>query len=158
DRDARERRLSDWEGIAAAAAASALAAGQPDRAVELLERGRAVLWAQVLQTRDDFAVLGERDPELCERLRGLAAALEAAGPAGEPALPQDAHETAERRIRLADEWDRLVEQARTLPGLAHFLRTPPLAELRRALPEGPVVMITAWQGRCDALIVSRTAL
>ncbi|MFE9746824.1 CHAT domain-containing protein [Saccharothrix saharensis] len=164
ERGARERRLDRWEGVATAGAAAALAAGRVDLAVELLEQGRSVLWSQALQTRDDASVLRERDPALHDRMRSVAAEMAAAAvdtpdvltptpPAGSAAdaarLDQD------RRIRLAEEWDRLLARARALPGLEHLLRVPPLAALRDGLPDGPVVLINVHDTRCDALVVRR---
>ncbi|MFT7840471.1 CHAT domain-containing protein [Saccharothrix sp. BKS2] len=165
ERGARERRLGRWQGLAAAGAAAAVEAGDPDRAVELLEQGRSVLWAQVLQTRTDMSVLHERDPALHDRLRAVAAELADAdapdGPTGlspvlAPGFPHDdaRHEQA-HRIRLAGEWDRLLARARALPGLAHLLRVPPLADLRDGLPDGPVVLLNLHERRCDALVVHR---
>ncbi|MFC6092234.1 CHAT domain-containing protein [Saccharothrix lopnurensis] len=165
ERGARERRLGRWQGLAAVGAAAAVVAGDPDRAVELLEQGRSVLWAQVLQTRTDMSVLHERDPALHDRLRAAAAELAGAGaPDGPTGLPpvlapgfphDDARHEQAHRIRLAGEWDRLLARARALPGLAHLLRVPPLADLRDGLPDGPVVLLNLHERRCDALVVHR---
>jgi CHAT domain-containing protein len=151
--------------VAAAGAAATLAAGDPDLAVELLEQGRSVLWSQVLQTRDDTSVLRERDPALYDRLRAVAADMATTGTLDAPTgmtpvlpggLPADAaRHDQERRIRLAEEWDRLLARARALPGLEHLLRVPPLAALRDGLPDGPVVLINVYDTRCDALVVRR---
>ncbi|MFD0201092.1 MULTISPECIES: CHAT domain-containing protein [Saccharothrix] len=167
----RERRLDQWDGFASAGAAAALEGGNPELAVELLEQGRSVLWSQALQTRDDTSELRERDPALYDRLRSVAAQLAGAGdveaptglspglptvPAVPAVLPADAarHEQ-DRRIRLAEEWDRLLARARALPGLEHLLSVPPLAALRDGLPDGPVVLINVYDVRCDALVVRR---
>ncbi|MCE6994978.1 CHAT domain-containing protein [Saccharothrix sp. S26] len=162
ERGARERRLDRWEGVASAGAAAALEAGEVELAVELLERGRSVLWSQALQTRDDASVLRARDPALHDRLRSVAAEMAAAdAPVGlTPALPTGlppdaARRDRDRRIRLAQEWDRLLARARALPGLEHLLRVPPLATLRDGLPDGPVVLVNVDDVRCDALVVRR---
>ncbi|MFF3726564.1 CHAT domain-containing protein [Streptomyces erythrochromogenes] len=54
DRADQERQLARraWAGVAADAAATALNAGRPELAVELLERGRAVVWAQSVGAPD----------------------------------------------------------------------------------------------------------
>ncbi|WP_157736829.1 CHAT domain-containing protein [Actinoalloteichus hoggarensis] len=163
ERGARERRLRIWEGLATEAAAAALSAGDADRAVELLEQGRSVLWSQTLQTRDDFSVLQERDPVLHDRLRAAATRLTAAadvdmpdgGGAPEP-WGDRGHQERFDRIRLAQDWDRLLAEARALPGLEYLLRVPPTATLRAGLPsDGPVVLVNVDRARCDALIVYR---
>ncbi|QXV57811.1 CHAT domain-containing protein [Amycolatopsis sp. TNS106] len=160
ERDARERRLTMWEGLARVAAAAALEAGDPGRAVELLEQGRSVLWSQALQTRDDLSMLRERDRALHDRLRAVAAKLAATTA---PDIPEAAATTdpwsdpSQRmqsdRIKLAEDWDRLLAEARALPGLEYLLRIPPLATLREGLPAGPVVLLNVDEARCDALIV-----
>ncbi|MFI0799177.1 CHAT domain-containing protein [Amycolatopsis lurida] len=160
ERDARERRLTMWEGLARVAAAAALEAGDPGRAVELLEQGRSVLWSQALQTRDDLSMLRERDLALHDRLRAVAAKLAATTA---PDIPEAAATTdpwsdpSQRmqsdRIKLAEDWDRLLAEARALPGLEYLLRIPPLATLREGLPDGPVVLLNVDEARCDALIM-----
>ncbi len=162
ERDARERRLTMWEGLARMAAAAALEAGDPGRAVELLEQGRSVLWSQALQTRDDLSMLRERDLALHDRLRAVATKLAATAV---PDIPEAAATTdpwsdpSQRmrsdRIKLAEDWDRLLAEARALPGLEYLLRIPPLATLREGLPDGPIVLLNVDEARCDALIVRR---
>ena len=48
DQATREHHLREWAGLASDAAAAAVAAGDPARAVELLEAGRSMLWTQAL--------------------------------------------------------------------------------------------------------------
>jgi hypothetical protein len=72
----RERHLADRTGLAGDAAATAVDGGAPDTAVQLLEQGRAVLHAQVLETRADFTTLQAAHPELAARASGLAALLD----------------------------------------------------------------------------------
>ncbi len=75
-RRTREERLRDWDGLAGVAAACSLNDRRPTEAVEVLEQGRSVLWAQLLQIRDDFASLRERDADMHVRLTKLALALD----------------------------------------------------------------------------------
>ena len=44
----RESQLGEWSGLASEAAAAAIGADEPVLAVELLEAGRSILWAQSL--------------------------------------------------------------------------------------------------------------
>ncbi|WP_169734132.1 CHAT domain-containing protein [Hamadaea tsunoensis] len=60
----------------------------------------------------------------------------------------------DRRMALAREWDGLVEQVRRLDGFEDFLEPPPLATLREAAAEGPVVIVNVSRWRCDALVVT----
>ena len=157
DRLTREGHLARWPGLAADAAAAAVAAGRPEQAVELLEQGRSVLWSQALQERVDLSALAEAAPETAARLAEIRNLLDAAasdsymspiGPGLDPGRQRD------ERARSAREWDELVIQVRRIPGFAHFLAPLPFAELRRAAVDGPVIVINTSVFRCDALVVS----
>lgn len=79
----REFGLGRFTGLAAQAASCALAAGEPDRAVALLERTRGLLIAEAVQRQDILTVLRAADPELAaefERTAARAAALGLAAP------------------------------------------------------------------------------
>ncbi|MFC5802605.1 hypothetical protein [Streptomyces formicae] len=60
--------LADYTGLATDAAACAIDAGRPARALELLEGGRAVMWKQLLRTRSDRTELHEVAPRLARRM------------------------------------------------------------------------------------------
>ncbi|MEO3809502.1 CHAT domain-containing protein [Sphaerisporangium sp. B11E5] len=145
----RRRHLTQWPGMARAAAEAAITAGRVTEAVELLELGRSILWSQTLRLRTDLTALERAAPELAARLAEIRHVLDA------PA--EDPDGTAGRRTRLAREWDDLVERVRGLDGFANFLRAVPYAELRRAADGGPVVIVNVGTGRCDALIVTSGA-
>lgn len=159
DRAVRERRLTAWPGVGSDAAAWAIRAGDPQRAVELLEQGRSVMWSQALQTRGDFAELHTVAPELGRRLDEVRSALDSSGPAlaAEPdrLLRED---SARSHRRLVERWDSLVDEVRQLPGLANFLSPTPFAELRRAADDGPVVLVNVSAYGCAALVLTVTGL
>jgi hypothetical protein len=73
-RRSREQFLIRTSGLAGNSAASALEAGDPDKAVELLEQGRAVLWAQALE-QSVAAGLAASHPAVAARLEEIATAL-----------------------------------------------------------------------------------
>jgi tetratricopeptide (TPR) repeat protein len=150
-RQDQERHLLDLVGVASDAAATALAAGRPERAVELLEQGRSVLWSQLLDLRTDFLALRGVRPDLAQRLEELRDGLE------EPAAKGDVDPTPatlDRRMALARQWDETVAEVRGLPGLADFLRPRPCAELLGAAAEGPIVIVNVSTVRCDALVMT----
>ncbi|MFI6761930.1 CHAT domain-containing protein [Micromonospora sp. NPDC050417] len=143
------------------AAACAIAAGRHDRAVELLEQGRGVLWAQLLDIRTDLTRLTQAHPELADRLSLCRARLEQ--PAGTLDGPHDASQQQyerETRHQAAYEYDRLVAQIRALPATAgfpepdQFLAPPRLSGL---LPpgDGHIVIVIVSQWGCDALALHR---
>lgn len=73
----QEGQLRDWPYLAAAAAAAAVRAGSPELAVELLERGRSVLWNQLLDTSSDLSRLEAAHPEMADEFRQLRGQLNA---------------------------------------------------------------------------------
>jgi tetratricopeptide (TPR) repeat protein len=159
-RPSRERLLQDWAGLAADAAGCAIAAEQPDRAVELLEQGRGVLWSQILETRTDLTQLQQVAPELATRLDEIRRELDRPAPTTPVAAITHASARSawlvDRQMTLADQWDELVDQVRALPGFGAFLRPPQVEQLRPAAADGPVVIVNISQWRCDALLVTDT--
>ncbi|MEE6257457.1 CHAT domain-containing protein [Plantactinospora sonchi] len=141
DRTGREKLLGEYPGLAPAAAASAIAAGSPERAVELLEQGRAVLWRQLLDARTDLTALRQAHPDLATRLDQVRRRLD------------DPAQDADERRRLADEWEHLLTRVRGLDGFARFLLPTPYPELAEGAEGGPVVIVNVSQARCDALVV-----
>jgi CHAT domain len=163
--DSRLRLLAEWASLAADATSCAIAAGQPERAVELLEHGRGVLWSQLLETRTDLTVLHEVAPELAIQLDEVRAALDPPRDILPPgAISEPGASTArvtDRQMALARRWDALVDQVRGLPEdrFKAFLRPPLAAELQHAAAgDGPVVVVNVGQWRCDALIVSEAGI
>lgn len=77
DRTTQETHLDQASDIATSAAACHMGTGRADKALELLEQGRSVLWTQLLQLRQYHAELEEKHPALAARLRDLGTALNA---------------------------------------------------------------------------------
>jgi tetratricopeptide (TPR) repeat protein len=162
----RQHRIGEEAlGVAAQAAAAALNAGQPARAVELIEQARGLLIAEALAAADDgLSGLGELAPSLARELTGLMgeiAALDDRAAVGEPKMPSlvpfsSAGEEAEARRLASVRWDALLARIRALPGLAGFWEPPSADSLRPAAADGPVVVVTASSDRCDALILDGT--
>ena len=73
----KEKELADHTGLGNDAAAAFLTAGEPERALELLEQGRGVLWSQRLARRLVDARLEAALPDHALRLRELTQALDA---------------------------------------------------------------------------------
>ncbi|WP_406491885.1 CHAT domain-containing protein [Streptomyces sp. NBC_00846] len=146
----RARLLARWSGLASDAAAAAINLGDAERAVELLDHGRSLLWGQALDGRTDLTALRAVRPDLANELDTVHTGFAAEAWTDE----RGAHSAAEHRRRLALDWERLVTSVRTLPGFAGFLLPTPFAELSAAAAEGPVVLVNVSVYRCDALVVS----
>ncbi|MFC4055083.1 CHAT domain-containing protein [Actinomadura syzygii] len=153
-RGARERGLERHHGLAAESAAAALAAGRPERAVELLEQARGVLLAEAIGSRGrDLARIR---PDLAGEMALLRDRL------AEPAAAGREHAAvlaaAETRRADADRWDDLLARIRRVPGLEGFLGRPRLADLRAGMTDEPVVIVTCSAARADALILDRAGV
>jgi tetratricopeptide (TPR) repeat protein len=170
----REEVLSERAGLASDAAAWAISNDHLERAVELLELGRNVLWSQMLQLRGDIDDLRGEHPGVARRLGALRAILDQpdagsayqAAPAADerPAgfsagsRPTDDRRQDEARIRAAHDWNQLVAEVRALPGHASFLRAPQFAELTSDIGDRTVLIINVSRYRCDALAVSSSGV
>ncbi|MFI6294749.1 CHAT domain-containing protein [Nonomuraea sp. NPDC050790] len=156
ERSAQEQQLALWDGVACDAAAWAIRDGRPRRAVELLEQGRSVLWAQKLHTRTDLSDLCAADPELGTALDAVRNALDASGSRlGVTTVPESAERTAMAARRLTEQWESLVEQVHDKPGFENFLRARPFEKLREAAARGVVVMVNTSTYGCDALVIDQ---
>jgi CHAT domain len=154
-RAVREEHLADLPGLASDAAASALAAGDAQRALSVLERGRSVLWTQHLHLRSSFDDVRDAAPGLHQRLKELATELTGDDPAADVLAPGHAAPGADdRRQRLAAAWDETLAQVRALPGLAGTLRPPSADELVAGAAGTPVAVLNVSNIRSDALILT----
>ncbi|MFI5916000.1 CHAT domain-containing protein [Dactylosporangium sp. NPDC051541] len=155
DRVVREENLVRHAAVAREAAASAITAGRLELAVELLERGRALIWGQSLHIRSDLTALHEVAPGLAGRMREVRALLADLDnrPAGD-AGAADREAAGQRYRRLAEEWEDLLDRARSIEGFADLLVPAPFARLREAARGGPVIVVNVAPRRCDALIVT----
>jgi tetratricopeptide (TPR) repeat protein len=145
--------------LATDAAACAVAQGDLERAIELLDQGRAVFWSQALEFRDDWAELHQVDSALAKKLDQVARDLDRGS-------FEDHHDVDDRIRRThsiegaslrrcqAEEWEDLVTRVRKIPSFENFLRPPSFSQLRLSSIAGPVVVINVSEYRCDALVVN----
>jgi hypothetical protein len=156
----QEFHLSRLPGLAADAAASALNARSTDRAAELLEQGRGILIAQALEMRADLDRLGDEEPERAARLAAIRDQLDALGRPEptlqrEPADPEVASRRADRRRKLAAEWDDLLAEVRDDVPAARPMTSAELVEQAR---EGPIVLLNVSRYRSDAILLTADGL
>jgi tetratricopeptide (TPR) repeat protein len=154
-RRSRESALAEFTEVGSHAAACHLAAGGGDpeaaaSAVEVLEQGRGVLWADMLELRRGEAELWDAQPELAARLRGLARVLDTP----DDILQSDLADSraVDQRMAAAAMWKSTVAEIRERS--PDFLRPAQLADLIPATTRGPVVVVNMSDLRCDALIVT----
>ena len=169
-REDQEDRLGQWTGIAANAAACALAAGQEDTALVLLEQGRGVLLSRALDARADVTRLHARNPALAAEFEELRVALDTIydpsaalgdvlqldGPVESSADEQvPGADDRARRMRRAqtERWNDLLARIRAEDGFADFAGTPSLEQILAQGADGPVVYLNVSEYRSDAIIL-----
>ena len=153
------------KSLALDAAACAIAGGELKRAVELLEQGRAIVWARLRGYRHSLEKLHEVDSELAKEFQKLSAQLEQhatssdvgmkvsetiSKPAGPPVSFEE--KMSQHRI-LTEKWDDVVNRIREKEGFTDFLRPIPFATLQQAAKEGPVIVVNIGTDRSDAIIL-----
>ncbi|KAE9407060.1 hypothetical protein BT96DRAFT_174862 [Gymnopus androsaceus JB14] len=138
-------------------ASRALDVSQPIVAIEMLEAGRAVMWAQALRLRTGFDHIGQVNPLLQKQLVEVSEELKSSqnmGSVGDlrrPSLegfqsissgPDFAHEhhAAQRRQKAA-EFEMLLQRARALKGFSRFMLGDDFERLAFAARNGPVVIL-----------------
>lgn len=158
----RASALGRYAELGRDAAACAIQAGQPERALELLEQGRGTFWSHALEARADLARLRAVAPELAERLDAIRRKLDAAErilPDPVPGVPQPPQaRAADVRYSLTRDWDHLVASVRAIRGFASFLQAPSFNDLLAAAHDGPVVVVNVSRIRCDALMLTSYGL
>jgi CHAT domain len=166
DRPEQQNQLAMCAGVPEDAAACAIASGQLNTAIELLEQGRSILWGQALQTRSELSTLRDMHPRLADRLEHLRAELEDAAisdrpqlnPADDPTSRAADRHQRDRRMRAAREWDETLAEVRRQYGFAGFLLPEPYDVLKPAAAGGPVVVLNVSRYRCDALAITSSGV
>lgn len=160
----RQRSLVlDTDGLACEAAACAIRQKKYTNAVELLEEGRGIFWAQALQLRTPLDDLEEVHPVLAQELRDISRTLED-GALRDLQLQREDGTEEDRTIldqdsahysRLDASRVELLDQIRDLDGFRDFLQPKPFHYLLASASNGPVIILNAskFRSECDALIL-----
>ncbi|HUC57776.1 MAG TPA: CHAT domain-containing protein [Streptosporangiaceae bacterium] len=145
-------RFAFLAGDAAALVLRAGGAGAPARALGLLELGRAVLYNQELDARDDVAGLRQAHPELAGRLLRLRSQLD------QPVAPLPAGQAGPDRHLAAAELGAVLEEIRRLDGFGGFLLPPEPGQLTAHADRGPIAVINVSQFGSDAILITENGI
>ncbi|WP_113705570.1 CHAT domain-containing protein [Nonomuraea lactucae] len=149
----REHGIGEAEGLPSEAASAALDAGDPRRALLLMEEGRGLMLNEDLAMRGGLAELRRRHPDDADDLIRLRALLNAS-----ETDVVDLPGAAARRRSLAVAWEESLERIRRLPGMAGFLLPMTFDQMRAEARHGPVVVVNVSDHRADALILTGSGL
>ncbi|KIM38266.1 hypothetical protein M413DRAFT_448000 [Hebeloma cylindrosporum] len=159
----QEALTAGSDGLARKASICAIRNGDLDKAVEFLEAGRAIFWAQVLNLRTPLEDLRSVSPELERKLRDISAGLERGSHRNK--LPVDATDVqakididreGERLNRLNEEYLQTLAEVRKLEGFEDFLRPSRVSALQEAVrhSRGPVVFLVENEEESRCLVMT----
>jgi tetratricopeptide (TPR) repeat protein len=161
-RNDNERSLSRWSGIANDAAACALRLGRARDAIQLIEKGRGIIWNQLLELDLDLERLRQVDRMLAaefDEIRSvvLASSRKSKTGLGAPDLSTD---DVALRVSITNDWNRVIDKVRAVPGFSNFLRSPDISDLLSNITQYPLVVVNASRWGCHAILArsARSAL
>jgi CHAT domain-containing protein len=140
---------------------------QLEGAIEILERGRALLWSEMRHLRVPIHQLREADPDLGHKFAAVNRNLEELTKSVPPSHELNMDDGTADDVRAVDPFGRLllkqrsllkertelISQIQSLPGFDGFLSSPSFDTLRTAALSGPVVIINHSSWRSDILIL-----
>ena len=143
--------------------------GQVEQAIETLEKGRALLWAEMRHLRTSIDHLLQVDPQLGQKFGAINRDLEELiksippshtlgiddGPADD--LRDPFGRLLLRHRRLLKERGNIILQIQALPGFRSFMVSPSFDILRVAASSGPVIIINHSLSCIDILILLHDA-
>lgn len=148
------RRIGGWPSVANNAAACLLSAGRSVSAINILERGRAVVWSTIFSHGLDLSSVEEEAPALAAQITDVAVQLRRLYKGG----VEGAASSTGERLQLAQRWRNLLEQGSQVdPSLTS--NDFDLDEVLRNLPtDGVIVVVNAAKLRSDAIIIDNSGV
>ncbi|KAF9233254.1 CHAT domain-containing protein [Melanogaster broomeanus] len=151
-------RMHFPQDLSVNAASCALRHGNICHAVELLEQGRALHWTQLARFRttlDEFQSYDARTAMLANQFWHLSAMLnKRTNVSADEDCSIAAVEAKIQNYRdRLEEWNKVVEEIRTLEGFSRFLLPPLFTDFQKAACKGPAIVLIASKFSCDAIIV-----
>ena len=130
--------------------------GQVERAIETLERGRALMWSEMRGLRTSTDQLRAADPVLADKFSDINRRLESVTMSiaqsddgdlghGEAGTERSIGHLVLTQRALFDERNTLISHIQSLPGFKHFLRSPSFDFLNAAASHGSVIIVNQSQ-------------
>jgi hypothetical protein len=141
--------------------------GELEKAIETLERGRALLWSEMRHLRISIDQHLKADSDLGDKFSAASQDLEELTKSVPPSHELRVDDVVAHDVRAGDKFgrlllrqrgllkerDKLISQIRTLPGFDRFLTPPSFDTLRSSASSGPVIIINHSKPRSDILIL-----
>jgi tetratricopeptide (TPR) repeat protein len=151
----REHWLSDVSGLATDAAACAIELGLEDKAVALLERGRALLMTEALGHRAAVERLRRTHPSHAARFDALRRELRQSHVGNED---ENFGGFTDARLKISRELAALVTEIQALDGVEDFLMPAEADTLATPIAGGVAVIVNVSEFRSDAIIIDDAGL
>ncbi|KAG9029929.1 hypothetical protein FRB95_004725 [Tulasnella sp. JGI-2019a] len=145
-------------GVTEDATSHAIKKHRLGEAIEVAERGRALLFTQLGNYRTPLNDLEVVNKGLADRFRALSTALDHSATSlldTMVTLPTPGDQVARRQQIVAD-WDHTLTEIRQLDGFRDFLGVTPFATLQKAAADGPVILVNISRDGSYALIITAT--
>ncbi|KAK0449913.1 hypothetical protein EV421DRAFT_1989731 [Armillaria borealis] len=129
--------------------------GQSGVALEWIEQCRSIVWRRVLNLRVSMDTLAGVEPTLARKLGEVSDLLQKDAYFDlRLGMEEGSLEMGkQQRHRLAEEWEDLVTQTRSLPGFTDFLKPKGEAYFTSCGFGGMVVLLNVYGGGCDAIVL-----
>jgi hypothetical protein len=138
--------------------------GRLDRAIETLERGRALLWSEMRGLRTSIDQIRLADSRLADKYAAVNGQIESLTFAFSPATNVDGRDSdtggmdpfgrlVVQQRQLLDDREKLISQIQALPGFDTFLRPPSFNTLCSAASDGPVIIINHCKWSSDIILL-----
>ena len=145
---------------------------QLEEAIEVLERGRALLWSEMRDLRTSIDQLLNADPVLGRQFAAVNRDLEELTKSVPPSHKLSLDDASTDDLRAVDPFGRLllkqrglleertklIAQIQAMPGFDSFLEFPSFDTLRSAASSGPVIIINHSEWRSDIFILHHNEL
>lgn len=163
DRVDQQFVLSAFAGVASNLCAFYLSEGRSCDALHCLERGRAVITAQLLNDRDDMSSLFQNYPTLAERYHNLVYEINSSFQRRDESMhnhlwSMDHHQSAKRQREAATELDVCLGDIRAIPEYGRFLLGQTTTEMQNCAGDGYIVAVNITDFRSDAIVVSNRSV
>ncbi|KAG8704955.1 hypothetical protein FRC08_001924 [Ceratobasidium sp. 394] len=150
----RYRDVTLVGGVVIEAVAVAIEHNAYDLAVEWLEEGRSIVWKQKLRMLTPMDDLRRAKPELADELGYIAFHIGLTDTVNMVPHNASPHELSSQRYRrLAEGWDKLLQEARLVDGFHNFLLPKKLPQLLQAAHSGVVAIVNMHEKHCDVLLL-----
>ena len=134
------------------------------RAIETLERGRALIWSEMRGLRTSIDQIRAADSLLADKFAAVNRDLETltltissngndGGDAGGRVRMDPFGHLVVQQRKLLDDRNELISQIQAQPGFETFLKAPSFDNLLSAAARGPVIVINHCRWRSDILIL-----